>query len=283
MQVSVQLTNDGLLKHQVDKISLLDGRINFCEVLYVASGLKPVTRFLLSEQNLDEAKGFIESLGLSVYAPCMMTSDKGMLKRMIYIAKKEEDAHDALAAELEGDHERLGILLGYPECCIKFFVRNQEKARMMYDDYTLLALENSFTKYLPFYTNISLRYFDCMFINHFPCSFNCSRSLESAKRYAECIARCAPHLYDELVHSLRTAVVYADETGVHAFKGVQFTREGFHYKDVRLTSEKEFHHLLKRGNFIKVIDRHHFVIMRDNEIIQEVKDPLIGVLQFSAD
>ncbi|MFC1753027.1 DUF483 domain-containing protein [Thermoproteota archaeon] len=281
MQLSVSLKDDGMFKQVVDKIVTLEGNIHFCNVLYVLAGLKPVTRFLLTKVSLEEARTFLESTGLKMLVSDIATFENDKIKYMVYISGNEDSARDALRAEMDGDHETLGRLLGYPECCVKSFSQNYELARRLFDDYTLIALENSYTQGFPFYMNVSLRYFDASFLNHFPCSFNCSSSLELAKQFAECIKRCTPHLYDQMITKLATAVIYSNDTGVHAFKDVSFTQEGFHYDGVRLTSPNEFHELLKKGNNIKVLDKHHFIIYNDQEKVKEVNDELIGVLQFN--
>ena len=262
---------------------LVDRRIDLLNIIYVAEGVRPLTRFLITTDKVPALGQFLKKAGLKMLLSELKTFDEFGMKRMIYISKDPALCWKALTAELTGDHAALGKLLGYPECCIKFFIENYEKASNLHDDFTLLSLANSKSESFSPLMNISLKYFDSAFINHYPCSFDCSCSLELAKRSAGCIERCAPQLYTHMMDELQTAVIYSDDTGVHALSGVGTDEQSLTYDGVRLTSPNDFHNLLEKGNKIEIVDRHHFKVCKDGQMIREIKDLSVGLLLFNHD
>ena len=94
----------------------------------------------------------------------------------VYISKDETKAYLASYYELINDHQKLGLLLGYPECCVNFFCRNFNEQNTNLE----LTPTNS-------YTNISKRNEDTVLLSHFPCSSECKPSIELGKKYLESI------------------------------------------------------------------------------------------------
>lgn len=280
MNVSIHRTSGEMLKEEVSSVDAFEGRVNYCNVLLVAGDLKPVTHFLLNKNRLEDAKKVLDELGLIMVVSELTTYAGGHDDVLVYISKDPAKADEAHRAERAIDHTTLGKLLGYPECCIKFFTFNYEKARVMHDDYTLLALERTALEKYAWQLNTSLRYLDLSLLSHFPCSYQCAYSLDMAKRFAERIRRCAPHLYDDLISGLPTAVLYDNETGVHAFEGVEYTDKGFRYGSVRLTRPNEVHDLLIQGDNIEV-KKGYFIVKKGDKTLREMEDPWMGILQFN--
>jgi len=94
----------------------------------------------------------------------------------IYISKYEKSALLASYAELLLRHKELGQLLGYPECCIDFFIQHFNEKQT--------NLELSPTN---LWTNLSKRDEDCVLLSHFPCSSECQESIKLAKQYYKII------------------------------------------------------------------------------------------------
>lgn len=92
----------------------------------------------------------------------------------VYISKSEEKALLASYYELVGDELNLGLLLGYPKCCVEFFCRNFGREGF---DLELKATNP--------WTNLSKRWEDCVLLSHFPCSSECAASVELGKKYFE--------------------------------------------------------------------------------------------------
>lgn len=99
----------------------------------------------------------------------------------IYISKDETKAYLASYYELIDDHRKLGLLLGYPECCVDFFCRNFNESN-----------SNPELKPTNMYTNISKRNEDAVLLSHFPCSSECEKSIELGKGYLAVLGKVDP-------------------------------------------------------------------------------------------
>lgn len=117
------------------------------------------------------------------------SSDHGMF--FLYLSKDRVLAEHAAHHEKHNDHRSLGLLLGYPECCIMFFIENfsAENADLVKPS------DNA-------YTNLSLRDKDYVLLSHFPCSPRCSGSLLLAEKYLEAIKKHDPEYANELLMML---------------------------------------------------------------------------------
>jgi hypothetical protein len=88
-----------------------------------------------------------------------------------YFSKDEQKSWLAAYYELIGNDSAFGSLLGYPKCCVEYFL-------------------NSFSGSNPNpqqvgnnpYTNISKRDKDLVLISHFPCKSECKESTELARK-----------------------------------------------------------------------------------------------------
>ncbi len=96
----------------------------------------------------------------------------------IYFSKNEKKALLASYAELMNRPRELGILLGYPECCINYFCQQFRE-------------DNPNPQHQPtnFLTNLSLRVQDYALLSHFPCHSECAESKKLAQKYFEVIAQ----------------------------------------------------------------------------------------------
>lgn len=96
----------------------------------------------------------------------------------VYISKDETKAYLASYYELVNDHQKLGLLLGYPECCVDFFCQNFNEQN------TNLELKPT-----NMYTNTKKRDKDVVVLSHFPCSSDCPQSILLGKKYVEIITK----------------------------------------------------------------------------------------------
>lgn len=109
----------------------------------------------------------------------------------VYISKNETKAYLASYYELIDDHRKLGLLLGYPQCCVEFFCRNFS------ENNTNLELQPT-----KIYTNISKRDEDAVLLSHFPCSSDCEKSIGLGKRYLAVLEKGEPERAAELRSTL---------------------------------------------------------------------------------
>ena len=109
----------------------------------------------------------------------------------VYISKDEKKAWLASYYELMSNDVDLGHELGYPKCCIEFFcTRFSENNPNLQQQPT-----NAFT-------NITKRGEDLVVISHFPCSSNCSESIELGKKYLDVLMNVDNERVEELVSGL---------------------------------------------------------------------------------
>ena len=88
-----------------------------------------------------------------------------------YISKKEQKAWLAAYYELMQNDQDLGLVLGYPSCCVDFFCKNFNSEN-----------PNPQIKSNYLYTNISKREQDYVLISHFPCNSECQETIEIARK-----------------------------------------------------------------------------------------------------
>ena len=93
---------------------------------------------------------------------------------------------------LVGDDEKLGLILGYPKCCVEFFCNNFSSEK------TNLELKPTNP-----WTNLSQRSEDCVLLSHFPCHSDCEPSMELGKKYLDLLRNVDMVRTKELVESLK--------------------------------------------------------------------------------
>jgi hypothetical protein len=112
----------------------------------------------------------------------------------ILVAASPETLRQASAAQTASDHETLGGLLGYPDCCARWFSSLCTSLGQSWLDPTWFighpsahaALSSDITQRnvpatCPADTNVLLRYIGLRRILHMPCDFSCPASVQRAK------------------------------------------------------------------------------------------------------
>lgn len=163
------------------------------EILFLLRGVKEVVRqgfyqreFLAVEKFCQENNLYcIKSNFKVLFADEEKYSNKGFRipetdsrvgMYFAYISKDEQKAWLAAYCELMNNDKELGLLLGYPSCCVDFFCRNFNEQKVNLQ----LRPKNMFT-------NLTKREQDLVLISHFPCSSDCQPSIELAKQYLQVI------------------------------------------------------------------------------------------------
>lgn len=103
-------------------------------------------------------------------------ADKRPGMYFVYISKDEQKAWLASYYELMQNHKDLGLVLGYPSCCVAFFCQNFS-AKNYNPDHTPTNP----------HTNLSLREQDFVILSHFPCSSECKESIKQGEIYLQAI------------------------------------------------------------------------------------------------
>ena len=114
------------------------------------------------------------------------------------------------------DHKKIGRLLGYPVCCIDFFIKYWLAGE--WDPIFLQAKRTKGAKVIkenvvqvkaPARTNVALRYFGLRPVPHLPCSFSCAKS----QKFSEMFLRLMPS-QDQLLKILSTPFEWNSLKGV---------------------------------------------------------------------
>ncbi|MBR9691694.1 DUF483 domain-containing protein [Candidatus Woesearchaeota archaeon] len=204
--------------------AVFGSRIKALEIFFLMYGLKPVVRQGFYDNEIGRVKEFCRSKGLAweiapykvvLADPDSKFSNKGFKARIddprrgmyfVYISKDERKATEAKIYEMKNDHRRLGEALGYPDCCVEFFVKNEPERRRLDNNYVIPALRNSQGVRFPYYTNVCKRHKDAAFLSHFPHSFECTASIEMAKKCFKMLSELEPDTAMMLVRELKGRV-----------------------------------------------------------------------------
>jgi len=181
------------------------------EILYLLHNLKEVVRQGFYESELGKVEIFCKDNHLhlvksnfkvlladeesSVYSNKgirVPEKDKSLGMYFVYISKDEKKAWLAAYFELVRNDLELGLLLGYPKCCVDNFCKNFDEKKTNLE----INSENIFT-------NVTKREQDLVLISHFPCSAECSKSIKIGKNNLELIKRYNKNRAEELINGLR--------------------------------------------------------------------------------
>ncbi|MDP3766192.1 MAG: DUF483 domain-containing protein, partial [Nanoarchaeota archaeon] len=207
------------------------------EILYLLNDIKKAVRLDADETELEKIKSFCNKENLHPEVSdfkVIKIIDKGkgsyanIVKRVplnyyggglchLYISKDKNKSKFLKLLENKNDDSAIGKILGYPKCCIDFFIKNKESQQKMQNDYILPALNNSDGFKFPFYANYAIRYFDISLLSHFPHSFNCDESIKIAKNNLKCIKKYSEELANKFEEMLKCAVLYTENEGVFLF------------------------------------------------------------------
>lgn len=169
----------------IDLLPLTFGsRMKNQEIFLLLRDMKPVVRQLYSDEEMSRVVDFCKSNDLVLIKSEFRVSvnpdesflDTGIVSKegfiIVYISKSFDIARQAKHAEMQNDYKSLGLLLGYPNCCIVFFTKN-------------FSAKNTNLTHKPAnpYTNLTRRKNDYCILNHFPCSSDCEKSIGLAKGY----------------------------------------------------------------------------------------------------
>jgi len=250
--------------------------IKSLEVLYIIEDAKPCARILVFEDDSGKVIDFLDENKLEYSVSDFkvlkqpMQSDfysdrsikiakedprKGHL--LFYVSKSKITADKAKLAEKENGHFSLGLILGYPQCCCDFFEKTFDEKST---DLTLRTLQNSNGMEFPFYTNTAARHFDVSLLSHFPHSFHCRPSIETAQKNLKVIGKHSKQLAAMFSGVLQAAVVYTMEEGIFLLRKYEKTKEGITYGDVISTAKSKLYFLLNSNNKLKIIDKNNFFV-----------------------
>lgn len=264
------------------------------EIIYVAEGLKEVSRIIVNDEQAEKITQTLNSLNLKVSISdfkikkeiddSRQYSDKGFRiaknspekgQVFLYVSRKQENAEKAKFYEYDNDHYNFGNILGYPECCVNFFIKNFPIESKKKNDYVLTSLRNSEGYVFPFYNNTAIRHLDITLLSHFPCSFNCKASLETAKRNLKLIRTLAQELNQIFEGFLKSAVIYTAYDGIFVLRDFNLKGNEIYYNGIIGSANSNLYNLLKAQEKILIKGKNDFLAGEIN-----IKGDDFGILIF---
>ena len=281
----------------IDELNTL--KIDVQSYLLLKEGLKPVIRVGLSPSEIckiGQIKKCSEKLGMKILTRKFkkfygqVLDEPTIISYYSFDEKKNIEAHEA---EKTCDRKKLGLLLGYPKCCIDNFkksLRNLEK-----NEYIINALKNT-TKKPSFYcnnlfvfdsklssTNTDIFYKnmdifdsddvrDLFLVRHVPCSFDCKESMMIGKTTLKLLQDNFPELAKRITNALKNPVIYWDYFKWIIINGEVNDNEIIYNKTLNYKSliEPEIKQMMEKGNRI-ILDNEKMTIFNNDIKIGELK------------
>ena len=109
------------------------------------------------------------------------------LYRMI-LSRKDKDAISLKEARKSYDNNKIGQMLGYPECCCKFFYNTYVKEHYIDTTWPMavgkITISNNFVEIpaIAAESNILWRWTGIRMVPHLPCSFSCIQTIHFGKQ-----------------------------------------------------------------------------------------------------
>jgi hypothetical protein len=205
-------------------------RRSLLELEAVRTGCKPAALILLAPSEFAAAVPYLRDYRLSVVAATprkppeylqvgpdareQLTAESQI---KLCVAPNDRDARRLAKYDERADYERVGVLLGYPECCVLAAAAHDQIRR---DDASgvkrqgnLIDAALSASRRLDASCNILLResalggYGPASIISHYPCSFDCARTIALARTYHNVLVDRWPRWARQLGELLRSPVV----------------------------------------------------------------------------
>ncbi len=163
----------------------------------------------------------------SLYRKGIATSPDSRLH--VVVSSRSEWAADALAAAwypvaVESrvlrkpliDHARMGRALGYPSCCVEFFVSHNDWSRQ-----NTLAEAARRSGSFHWEANCLTKFTPWMLSFHMPCAFDCKETIRYAHEVLELVRTWDPKFADQIVAYMRRPCFALSERFACALDGVR--------------------------------------------------------------
>jgi hypothetical protein len=246
--------------------SLHKNDITIQDILSVMYDLRPCIRYSLTPERLKALKEALPKLNLEmvecIYPP--------VNKRVCFIGKDLDLLENASMADQGTYPVAVGEYLGYPSCCIEFWLKNKSKhantapilvknnsSRL---DYRLNFILNFDSKVIHKNDFASLdkiigkyRDYDKFIVPHMVCSFDCAPSLKYATALADIIKKEFPSYFQTLKGCLKKIFIFVDNFRFLGLEGEVRGGEIFYSQvhDFNTLFNNKIQKLISRGNKLK--------------------------------
>ena len=269
------------------------GGIQVQELLAVKHGIKPLLRTAIHPENIKSVEIICKEKGLfSMIKPFsqLYTTKFDSPINIIYISRSKDILRKAYLSEKSGDRKLLGELLGYPSCCVEFFLDALKNGKFPYPVKTYLKtkgkpsfLLNSIFKMESRLDSKELEIFQsnpdfanrisCLFlISHIPCSYTCKDSIKIGRKMLTLLEREEPRLAKEIVFTLKKPLLFFNDFNWVIFDG-KVVGKTIDYTSVLpplSLMQESLVNKFREGDKVKV-GKELVEIFKGDEIIHEIK------------
>ena len=248
------------------------------DVYLTRLGLKPSSRVCVSRSELVDLSLYCEKHGLKfLLAPYKIVQEYDLGKGMhsnkarklvtltsagdgmyiLYIGKQYLKVLLLWCADLLDIHFLTGMILGYPECCCKFYEDNFVAAKEKYQgDFILLSVNSSGIKTrLPHQTNNVGRYFGYGLVYHFPCSYSCRNTIDQIEKILRTVESDDQEVAVAYREKLKKPILYTEYDGIYCFpESTAVNSHQLSYNPLNFLSTNylsHFHSVVEGGGLIE--------------------------------
>jgi hypothetical protein len=207
----------------------------------------------------------------------------------VYVADTPQKARAARQAEHSQKIAEFGRLLGYPPCCVDFYLRRLDTAEQDQGDFVLPLLEASLEDRLgkkpsfPHWLNVAAQYFSASLISFYPCSFFCEKAIAVAENSLTLMRN-----YDEAwaaatLEVCKTPVLYTEYEGIYMFRNAVWLDNALHYSPKAIESSLNgvIASLLAQGDRLTLFSPHDITIWCVDERIARLQSHNLAMLVFT--
>lgn len=199
-------------------------------------------------------------------AHVFVSKDKSLLKKGMWYPLVVKDR--VISAPM-ADLLNYGFVLGYPDCCIKFF-RRYNNWRLY--SYLYQVYQNS-TGY-SYLSNPLLKDDFYSYIYHMPCSFNCRKTNIYSQRLRQEVMKREPDFIRIIDERLRQPFLVFYEKKIYGFKGFLLNSRELSYSEVYFVNAEEERNVhlraLRKGNRLRV-DGKIIIIYKDGREVERIE------------
>jgi hypothetical protein len=194
--------------------------------------------------------------------------------RLVYVASSDKLAKAARHAEEVGNDHDFGGHLRIPQCCRLFYEKHAADAARYQNDFFPFFSDQQFTARPTALLNLAGQYFDASLVSHFPCSPDCSGSIEIAKENARMIARYDHSWLNQILDILNRAAIYTEYSGVFMLRTRQSKGTEIVYyqnRDIIGTSTGRVANALAAGDGVRIASECELQILRKEAQVARVR------------
>lgn len=269
------------------------GGIQIQEWLSVKYGIKPLLRTVIGLGNIKNIEMLCKKEGLFSITKSFNKLYGANLDspiNIIYISKSKDLLRKAYMSEKSEDRRLLGELLGYPSCCVEFFLEALKNLKSPHPVKTYLKtkgkpsfLVNNIFKMESRLGSKELEIFQgnpdfadrvshLFLISHIPCSYTCKKSIKIGMEMLHLLEREKPELAKKIVFTLKKPLLFFDDFNWMIFNG-KISGNTIDYTSVSpplsLIPEK-IHNKFREGNRVKV-GKEYVEIFKDDKMIHRIE------------